>query len=118
MSIKPNTQPVLGRGFRAPCFIAIRPLIVEKLKEFEKLGKGSIGLVGIDHFTMIPHNVYETIVSSLPKAHFKDETDFYTEFQMISSEEQIQFMRKSGRDWELGFEAELKAGQGPGLKKY
>jgi Xaa-Pro aminopeptidase len=117
MSIKPSTQALSWvEEVRAHASANYGQLIVEKLK-WLKLQRGFIGLVGMDHFTMLPHNVYNTMVSELPGARFEDKTDFYTEFQMLYSDEQILFMRKAAEIGNKGFEAELGAIK-PGAKEY
>lgn len=117
MSIKPSTQALCWiKDVRPHAAREFGKLIVQKLEGL-KLQKGSIGLVGIDSFTMMPHNVYDIIVNGLPNAHFEDRTDFYTEFQMTHSNEEINFLRKAAQLGDIGFGAEIKAVK-PGVREY
>lgn len=117
MSIKPSTHALCWiEDIKAHASSQYGKLIVEKIKEL-KLEKGFIGLVNIDNHTMIPHNIYNIIVSELPNACIGDKTDFYTEFQMVHSNEAIMFLRKAAELGNLGFKAGLKAIK-PGAKEY
>ncbi len=88
--------------------------VADNLKE-RGLGSVRIGVVGLGH--SIPHGQFETLKAECPDAGFVDLAGAYNRIRVIRSEEELDWLRESGRLSDLTCEA-LEREIRPGLTEY
>jgi len=88
--------------------------VAENLKE-RGLGSARIGVIGLGN--SIPHSQFETLKAEAPDAEFADLAGPYNRIRIIRGEEELAWLRESGRLSDLTCEA-LEREIRPGLSEY
>lgn len=113
----PNAQDCsVIRDIRAGGFDLV-PVVGERLKELG-LEKGRIGIVGpLPSWwsNTLPFEHYDYLTKMFPKANFQTVTEWYENFRLIKSEEEIKLMEKAGVLTDLAHEEVFLATK-PGIR--